>query len=250
MAGGDTYTIIYLKLQLLAMKKDGILEWSGLEDSVADELALDIDETPEDVRVTLMYLLSCGLAETSDNISFFFPYAVENVGSETSAAKRMRDMRERNNVTPLLRDSYGEIEKEIEIELDKEKDNKNISLELKDSKQNTLISLPLVTGSGNYDVTFDYLNSLRELFPALDVEQEFRSMAAWLDSHPRNRKTPRGIKKFITGWLERSQNSMPASRTPVTQAPAATRNMSTSQYMEATAGWYKGTGDGSDATGI
>lgn len=119
MAGGDTYTIIYLKLQLLAMKKDGILEWSGLEDSVADELALDIDEAPEDVRVTLIYLLSCGLAETSDNISFFFPYAVENVGSETSAAKRMRDMRERNNVTPLLRDSYGEIEKEIEIEIDK-----------------------------------------------------------------------------------------------------------------------------------
>ena len=123
----------------------------------------------------------------------------------------------------------------------KEKDNKNISLELKDSKQDTFISLPLVTGSGNYDVTFDYLNSLRELFPALDVEQEFRSMAAWLDSHPRNRKTPRGIKRFITGWLERSQNSMPASRTP--QAPAATKNMSTNQYMEATAGWCEGMGD-------
>lgn len=130
---------------------------------------------------------------------------------------------------------------EKEIELDKEKDNKNISLELKDSKQNTFISLPLVTGSGNYDVTFDYLNSLRELFPALDVEQEFRSMAAWLDSHPRNRKTPRGIKRFITGWLERSQNSMPASRTP--QAPAATKNMSTNQYMEATSGWCEGMGD-------
>ena len=121
------------------------------------------------------------------------------------------------------------------------KDNKNISLELKGSKQNTFISLPLITGSGNYDVTFDYLNSLRELFPALDVEQEFRSMAAWLDSHPRNRKTPRGIKRFITGWLERSQNSMPASRTP--QAPAATKNMSTDQYMEATSGWYEGMGD-------
>ena len=133
------------------------------------------------------------------------------------------------------------IEKEKEIELDKEKDNKNISLELKDSKQNTFISLPLVKGSGNYDVTFNYLNSLRELFPALDVEQEFRSMAAWLDSHPRNRKTPRGIKRFITGWLERSQNSMPASRTP--QAPVATKNMSTDQYMEATAGWCEGMGD-------
>ena len=98
----------------------------------------------------------------------------------------------------------GDVEKEIEKdkEKDKEKDNKNISLELKDSKQNTFISLPLVTGSGNYDVTFDYLNSLRELFPALDVEQEFRSMAAWLDSHPRNRKTPRNQE--IYHWLVRT----------------------------------------------
>lgn len=62
-----------------------------------------------------------------------------------------------------------------------------------------------------------------------------------VDSHPRNRKTPRGIKRFITGWLERSQNSMPASRTP--QAPAATKNMSTDQYMEATSGWCEGMGD-------
>ena len=127
MAGGDTYCIIYLKLQLLAMKNDGIIHWSGLEDNVAAELALDLDEKEDDVSVTLMYLLQVGLAETSDNIDFFFPYAVENTGSETSAAKRMRDMRERNNVTPLLRDRYVEIEKEIEkdiekdIEIDKEK---------------------------------------------------------------------------------------------------------------------------------
>lgn len=55
------------------------------------------------------------------------------------------------------------------------------------------------------------------------------------------RSQDRGIKRFITGWLERSQNSMPASRTP--QAPVATKNMSTDQYMEATAGWREGMGD-------
>ncbi len=125
MAGGDTYTIIYLKMQLLAMKTDGVLTWTGLEDSFADELALDLDEKPDDVEVTLMYLLKTGLAETSDNINYFLPYAVENTGSETSAAKRMRDMRtrnnlavDRNNVTHMLRDSY--VEKEIEIESDTE----------------------------------------------------------------------------------------------------------------------------------
>lgn len=61
---------------------------------------------------------------------------------------------------------------EEEIELDKEKDNKNISLELKDSKQNTFISLPLVTGSGNYDVTFDYLNSLREVAELISCKKQ------------------------------------------------------------------------------
>jgi predicted phage replisome organizer len=136
MAGGDTYTIIYLKLQLLAMKKDGILTWTGLEDDVASELALDIDEAPEDVSVTLMYLLSCGLAETADNVSFFFPYSVENTGSETADAERMRNLRKRsfspeevnnvqqevNNVRTLSEHRYGEIEKEIEIEIEKEKD--------------------------------------------------------------------------------------------------------------------------------
>lgn len=118
MAGGDTYLIIYLKMQLLAMKSEGILKWTGLEEKFTDELALDLDESPENVAVTLMYLLKTGLAETSDSINFFFPYAVENVGSETSAAERMRKMRERNNVTPLLQDRYGEkeIEKDKEIE--------------------------------------------------------------------------------------------------------------------------------------
>ena len=120
MAGGDTYLIIYLKLQLKAMKQDGIIRFDHLEQNIADELALDLDENPDDVAATLIYLTSCGLAESSDNEQFYFPYAVENVGSESSAAERMRKMRERNSVTPLLRDRYGEIEKEIEIEKEQE----------------------------------------------------------------------------------------------------------------------------------
>lgn len=133
MAGGDTYTIIYLKMQLTAMKNDGILKWTGLEDNIADELSLDLDESPDDIKVTLAFLLSCGLAETSDNVSYYFPYSVCNVGSEGSSAKRMRDFRQRQKalnspetsqcdagVTPSLQTSDGE--KEIDKEIDKETD--------------------------------------------------------------------------------------------------------------------------------
>lgn len=131
MAGGDTYTIIYLKMQLLAMKTDGVLTWTGLEESFADELALDIDEKPDDVEVTLMYLLRVGLAETQDNQRFFFPYAIENTGSEDASAQRVRDFRNRQalqsnanalqsntDVTDMKRECN--VEKEIEIEIEKE----------------------------------------------------------------------------------------------------------------------------------
>ncbi|MCQ2507591.1 MAG: hypothetical protein MJ097_02240 [Dorea sp.] len=68
------------------------------------------------------------------------------------------------------------------------------------------ISLPLNDGS-LWPVTFSYLEKLKGLYPAVDVEQEIRKMFAWLDSRPSNRKTKRGIKAFITNWLNRTQNS-------------------------------------------
>lgn len=98
LAGGDTFTIIYLKMQLKAMKSDGYLQFDGLEKTFAEELALDIDEEPENVQVTLSYLISCGLIETSDDLTFFLPFSVENTGSEGSSTKRVREYRAREKL--------------------------------------------------------------------------------------------------------------------------------------------------------
>ena len=132
LAGGDTYTIIYLKMQLLAMKSGGVLEYTGLEPTFADELALDLNEEPDNVGVTISYLLSCGLLETADEKEFFVPYAVLNTGSESASTKRVREHRERKalqcnaDVTEVKRIGNVEIEKEIEkeSELEKEKNKK------------------------------------------------------------------------------------------------------------------------------
>ena len=124
MAGGDTYVIIYLKMQLKALRTGGVLEFTGIEKEFAEELALDIDESVDDVRVVLAFLLGYGLCECSDNVHYYLPYVTENTGSETAAAQRMRDHRdrlklaERNNVTPLLRECC--VEKEIEKEKESE----------------------------------------------------------------------------------------------------------------------------------
>lgn len=135
MAGGDTYVIIYLKMQLKAMKTDGILKYRGLGTDFVDEIAIDIDEDPDNVRVTLMYLISCGLAETNDQQTFFFPYSVENTGSETSSAQRMREARKKakelcaNNVRTMCEHGYVEIEKEI--------DTKDIAIEREEKDNNS-----------------------------------------------------------------------------------------------------------------
>ena len=114
MAGGDTYLIIYLKMQLKALKTDGVLEYTGLEEQFADELALDIDERPDDVRVTLLYLLQYGLCECSDNVHYFLPWVAENTGSEGASAQRVRDCRNRKalqcntDVTQVKQNCNGE----------------------------------------------------------------------------------------------------------------------------------------------
>lgn len=150
MAGGDTYLIIYLKMQLKALKTGGILEFTGIENEFADELALDLDERPDDVRVTLMFLLQYGLCECSDNVHYVLPWVAENTGSEADSAKRVREFRERKRKevssgtgasVPVLDDGtcnadatlcnadvtqvkrIGNVEKEREKETEIEKDN-------------------------------------------------------------------------------------------------------------------------------
>ncbi len=54
------------------------------------------------------------------------------------------------------------------------------------------------------------LQQLTGFFPALDVLAECRKAMAWIIASPERKKTARGMRKFLTGWLSRSQNRGPA----------------------------------------
>ena len=56
IAGGDTFTIIYLKMQLLSISNSGVIEFEGIEPTFEEELALKLDEDLENVQLTLAYL--------------------------------------------------------------------------------------------------------------------------------------------------------------------------------------------------
>lgn len=98
IAGGDTYTIIYLKLMLRSMETEGKLYFDGLEDTFCDELALDIDEDAENVKVTVMYLIKCGLIKEVNEKEMEITRINEMVGSETNKAELMRKKREKDKL--------------------------------------------------------------------------------------------------------------------------------------------------------
>lgn len=90
IAGGDTYTIIYLKLLLLSLTDNGYLYYEGVEPTFAEEMALAIDEDEENVEVTLNYLEQRGLLERKTLDEYLLTACAEMTGSEASSTRRSR----------------------------------------------------------------------------------------------------------------------------------------------------------------
>lgn len=83
IAGGDTYTIIYLKLMLLSIECNGYLIYEGIEETFEAEMANKLDEDEENVRVTINYLRIQGLLIEKNDGDRFLPQAAGSIGSET-----------------------------------------------------------------------------------------------------------------------------------------------------------------------
>lgn len=67
-----------------------------------------------------------------------------------------------------------------------------------------VVQLPLQDGSEFLPTDSD-VAGWSAAFPAVDVPGEFRRMRAWLDANKAQRKTRRGIARFVVSWLGRAQ---------------------------------------------
>jgi predicted phage replisome organizer len=152
IAGGDTFTIIYLKLLLLSIKDEGKLFFESIEDDFTKELALKIDEAEENLIITISFLEKQGLMEVVDDDSVLLPEAVHNIGKESDSAERVRRLRQKRNQNVQIVDDTPssvsksiqfigqtlqcntelELEKEIESDQDQEQDSPKFELEVED----------------------------------------------------------------------------------------------------------------------
>lgn len=144
IAGGNTYTIIYLKIQLLSIDNGGIIEYQGIEPTLKEELALILDEEVDNVEITLNYMFLQNLIKEIDENSFLIPDASERIGSESDSKQRVQKYRERKKLEQAKQlaeanksvTCNGDVTKcntDIEIDIDKEKEidiEKETELEL------------------------------------------------------------------------------------------------------------------------
>lgn len=69
----------------------------------------------------------------------------------------------------------------------------------------------ILNDKSRYPIRQAQVDEWSGLYPAVDIMQELRKMAGWLDANPSKRKTKRGILRFVNGWLAREQDK---GRTP------------------------------------
>ena len=138
IAGGDTYTIIYLKMLLKSMEDDGKLFYEGIEDTICDEIALDINENADDVQVTISYLEKKGLLIVTDS-EVELTRLTEMVGSESAVTERVRKHREAQKLlqcnASVLQGNTIETKCNTEKEIEKEKSREDTDIDTDKKKK-------------------------------------------------------------------------------------------------------------------
>lgn len=92
--------------------------------------------------------------------------------------------------------------------IDKNRLNKNslVNNRLGECEGEGEVLYELLTKDGDifpvYQSMIDYYS---KLYPNIDVRQEFGAMQGWCEANDKNRKTFKGMKRFINGWLNRAK---------------------------------------------
>lgn len=222
MPDGYLYSNILLKLYLKSLKNEGKLMFNDLIPFSPQMIASVTRHQVGTIEKALEIFAQLGLIEKLDNGAIFMLDIQSFIGKSSSEGDRKREYRKRiedekkminGQTSTLLGQMSGQTsdeqppEIEIELEIDKEIDiYKDIKQEPKENCGREIISLPLKDKT-EHVVYEKELNEFKELYPAVDIEQELRKMKGWLISNPSKRKTKRGIMRFINNWLSRCQDS-------------------------------------------
>lgn len=191
VAGGDTYALIYLELQCYSIKNEGIIEFEGLEDNLAKELALILDEEEMNVAYLLSYLEKYKLIDCIEENKYALVEAMGAIGSEAESTKRVREYRARqkalqcnDNVTDMKHD----VTKCNDIY------NKNKDIRNKNNIYNNIMI--------DINIINDYINNNNLEY--VDAE-EFYNYYSLRDWKTKNGEPITNLKSLLVSWNTRNK---------------------------------------------
>ena len=91
---GAYYVIVYQKMLLQSLENNGVIYFDNIEDSFEEEVALMIDEKVSDVKFTMDFLKKTDLVEIVDGKEMRMLQIDNLTGSESESANRVRKHRE------------------------------------------------------------------------------------------------------------------------------------------------------------
>lgn len=168
IAGGDTYTIIYLKLQLLSADNEGVLYYEGIENTFAEEIASLLDEDEDNVKVTLQFLESVGLLENKSEDEYLLTEVPFLIGSETDSAQRVRKHREKKKALLEAKENEKMLQcntfvTECNTEKRREREEERREEKRREEREKSKINYELVARMYNDTcVSFPHLTTLSE----------------------------------------------------------------------------------------
>lgn len=195
---------LFIHLLLKANWKDGRFQGTEVPrgslvtsyNSLSKQTGLSV----QNVRTAIKHLILTGEI-TSKQQAKFTVITVKNYD------KYQLDNRVTNNLLTENQQASNKLLTTIEEgkKVRREESNNNIS-SAPDDKSPCAGSFLLNDGT-SYEITENDVENFQQLYPGIDVRQEIRNITGWCLSNPKNRKTRAGAKRFLNGWLSRSQNS-------------------------------------------
>lgn len=138
--------------------------------------------------------------------------------SEKRRQARTKDNKQEQTITNDNKQEQ-KLTNATEDEDDDEDDDVSPKGDVLDVCAEPLIGLPLNDGS-EYPITEEDVEEYRRLYPAVDIMQQLRNMRGWLLANPARKKTRRGIRAFISTWLQKEQDH-PTARSGTTRRMTA-----------------------------
>lgn len=219
---GSNYVVLY---QMLCLKT---INTSGRLSNQIGEMIIpyDIEKirrmckyfTTDTIRIAMKLFQALGLIYEDVGGTLVLADHQNLVGSETNWARQKRNQKLQAGENAPALPGGTQVETEVENFHPDIRDIETRDKEIRDldtrGKEEDLCTEPqsapvltiILNDKSEYPIYQNDVDEWQELYPAVDVMQQLRNMKGWCISDPQRRKTKKGVRKFINGWLAREQD--------------------------------------------